>query len=59
MILMVKKVLVRFMKMNYKDTSQKEFRIEKVLNKKGDKLYVKWRGYDNCFNSWIDKKDIV
>ena len=40
-------------------TSQKEFRIEKVLKKKGDKLYVKWEGYDNFFNSWIDKKDIV
>ena len=40
-------------------THQKEFRIEKVLTKKGDKLYVKWKGYDNSFNSWIDKKDIV
>ena len=40
-------------------TNQKEFRIEKVLKKKGDKLYVKWKGYDNSFNSWIDKKDIV
>ena len=40
-------------------TDQKEFRIEKVLKKKGDKLYVKWKGYDNSFNSWIDKKDIV
>ena len=39
--------------------SQKEFRIEKVLKIKGDKLYVKWKGYDNSFNSWIDKKDIV
>ena len=38
---------------------QKEFRIEKVLKKKGDKLYVTWKGYDNSFNSWIDKKDIV
>ena len=35
---------------------QKEFRIEKVIRKKGDKLYVKWKGYDNLFNSWIDKK---
>ena len=35
-------------------TNQKEFRIEKVLKKKGDKLYVKWKGYDNSFNSWID-----
>ena len=40
-------------------TNQKKFRIEKVLKKKGDKLYVKWKGYDNSFNSWIDKKDIV
>ena len=23
------------------------------------KLYVKWKGYDNSFNSWIDKKDLV
>ena len=28
-------------------TDQKEFRIEKVLKKKGDKLYVKWKGYNN------------
>ena len=40
-------------------TNQKEFRIEKVIKKKGDKLYVKWKGYDNYFNSWIDKKDLV
>ena len=40
-------------------TSQKEFRIEKVLKKKGNKLYVKWKGYNNYFNSWIDKKNIV
>ena len=41
------------MKKNYK-TNQKEFRIEKVIRKNGDKLYVKWKGYDNSFNSWID-----
>ena len=28
-----------------------KFRIEKVLKKKGGKLYVKWEGYDNSFNS--------
>ena len=33
-------------------TDQREFRqIDKVLKKKGDKLYVKWKGYDNSFNS--------
>ena len=26
---------------------QQEFRIEKVIKKKNDKLYVKWKGYDN------------
>ena len=30
-----------------------------MLKRKGDKLYVKWKGYDNSFNSWINKKDIV
>ena len=40
-------------------TNQKEFRIEKVIKRKGVKLYVKWKGYNNSLNSWIDKKDIV
>ena len=40
-------------------TNQKEFRIEKVLKRKGDKLYVKWKRYDNSFNSWISKKDLI
>ena len=39
-------------------TNQKEFRIEKVIKRKGDKLNVKWKGYDNSFNSWIDKNNI-
>ena len=37
-------------------TNQEKFRIEKVLKRKGYKLYVKWKGYDNSFNTWIDKK---
>ena len=40
-------------------TNQKEFRVEKATKRKGDKLYLKWKGYNNLFNSWIDKKDIV
>ena len=40
-------------------TNLKKFRIEKVLKKKGDKLYIKWKCYANSFNSWIDKKDLV
>ena len=41
------------------ELKQKEFRLEKVIKRKGDKQYVKWKSYDNSFNSWIDKKDIV
>ena len=37
-------------------TNQQGFTIEKVIKKKLNKLYVKWKGYDISFNSWIDKK---
>ena len=40
-------------------TNQKEYRVEKVIKRKSDELYVKWKGYDTSFNSWIDKKDII
>ena len=40
-------------------TNQKEFRIKKVIKRKRDKLYVKWKGLDSSFNNWIDKKNIV
>ena len=39
--------------------NQKEIRIGKVIKRKGNKLYVKWKDYDSSFNSWIDKKDVV
>ena len=40
-------------------TNQKEFIIKKVINRKGDKLYVEWKDYDSSFNSWIENEDIV
>ena len=40
-------------------TDQKEFRIEKEIKRKDDKLYVKLKVYDDSFNSWIDKKDLI
>ena len=52
-------IIGTFYEKELQKSNQKEFRIEKVLKKKGDKLYVKWKGYDNSFNSWIDKKDLV
>ena len=40
-------------------TNQQEFRIEKVIKKKCDKLCIKWKGYGNSFDSWTDKNDLV
>ena len=48
-----------FYEKELQNTSQKEFKIEKVLKRKGDKLYVKWKGYVNSFGNWIDKKRII
>ena len=47
------------MKKNCKNTNKKEFTIEKAIKRKGDKLYVKQKGYDDSFNSQIDETDIV
>ena len=52
-------IIGTFYKKELQKTSQQEFRIEKVIKKKDDKLYVKWKGYDSSFNSWIDKKDLI
>ena len=46
------------MKKGLQKANQEQIRIQKVIKRKGDKLFVKWKGYDNSFNSWIDKKDI-
>ena len=54
-----KKIVGTFFEKKLQKTRQKEFRIEKIIKRKDDKLYVKWKGYDNSFNSWIDKKCIV
>ena len=40
-------------------TSQQLFRIEKEIEKGKNKSLVKWKGYSNDFNSWVDNKDIV
>ena len=49
----------RFFEKELQKTIQKEFRVEKVIKRKSDKLYVKGKGYNSSFNSWIDKKDII
>ena len=48
-----------FFQKELQKTNQKKFRIEKVIQRKGNKLYIKWKGYNSLFNSYIDKKGIV
>ena len=33
--------------------------IEKIIRKNKNKYFVKWRGYSDDFNSWVDKDDII
>ena len=47
-----------FYKIKSQKANQKDFRAEKVIKRKGDKLYVKWKGYNSSFNSWIDKNTL-
>ena len=51
-------IIGTFYEKELKKTNQEGFRIEKAIKRKGDKLYVKWKGYDSSSNSWIDKKKI-
>ena len=55
-ILKTKKLLERFTKKNSKKTNQKEIRFEKVIKRKGDKLYVKWKGYKSFLAIGLIKK---
>ena len=52
-------IIGTFYEKELQKTNQEEFRIEKVIRRKGNKLYVKWKGDDNSFNSWIDKGNLV
>ena len=50
------------MKILWKRTSKTK--PKRIQDRKGDlrkvnKIYVKWKGYNNSFNSWIDKNDVM
>ena len=40
-------------------TEQQIFRIEKIIKKEKGKSLVKWKGYSDKFNSWVDNKDLI
>ena len=58
LILMVKKCW-NVLRKKLQKANQTEFRVEKVIKRKGDKLYVKWKDYDSSFKADNDKNNIV
>ena len=72
MILKAKNLLEHFTKKNCKEqikksltfykkelqkTNLKKFSVKKVIKRRSDKPYFKWKAFGNPFNIWIDKKD--
>jgi hypothetical protein len=47
-----------FCEQEMQKSTQDTFHIERVLKTKGNKFLVKWMGYSEKFNSWVDKKDV-
>ena len=45
------KIVGMFSEKYLQKINQKEFRVEKAIKKKGDKLYLHWKGYDSSFYS--------
>ena len=48
-----------FYKIELAETNRTEFRIEKVIKRKYNKLLVKRKGYHNSFNSLISKNNYI
>ena len=40
-------------------TEQQIYRIEKVIKKEKGRSFVKWKGYSDKFNSWVDNKELI
>ena len=47
-------VIGTFYKKELQKANKKGFRMEKIIKRKGNELCVKWKGFDDYFNSWID-----
>ena len=35
------------------------FRVEKIVKRKGDKVLVRWKGWPDKYDSWIEKRALV
>ena len=52
-------ILGMFYEKKQQNANHKKFRVEKVIKREGDKIYIKEVEYNSSFNSWIHKKDIA
>ena len=48
-----------FYEQELQKTAQQIYRIEKIIKKEKGKSLVKWKGYSDKFNSWVDNKDLI
>jgi len=48
-----------FYEQELQKTTQEIYRIEKITRKRGKKLFVKWLGYPESFNSWVDNETLI
>ena len=51
----VEVIVGAFYKKEFQEINQLESRVEKVIKRKGDNLYVKWKGYKIVLNSYFPK----
>ena len=58
-ILNGEEIIGKFYEKEMEKTNRKEFKIEMIIKRKGNKLFVKGKRYENSFNSWIDKSDLI
>ncbi|XP_065639454.1 uncharacterized protein LOC136072232 [Hydra vulgaris] len=47
-----------FYEQELQKANQEIFRIEKVIKKQGNKSFVKWYGYPDTFNSWVNNTEL-
>ena len=48
-----------FYEQELQKTARQIYRIEKIIKKEKGKSLVKWKGYSDKFNSWVDNKDLI
>ena len=54
--LRAKEIVETLSEKELRNTIQEEFRVEKLIKRTVNKVFVQWKSYDSFFNSWVDKK---